>query len=91
MGWGLIMSCITAWMAAAGRPFPRSRSLGELLVVVGAVAEGMALARGAAGVDVEQLGGGVAHLLGGLALGLFPLAAAQLVQRRIRARRRCSG
>jgi hypothetical protein len=29
----------------------------------------MALARGAAGVDVEQLGGRVAHLLGGLALG----------------------
>jgi hypothetical protein len=58
---------------------------GELLVVVRRVAEGMALARGAAGVDVEQLGGGVAHLLGGLALGLFPLAAAQLVQRRFSA------
>ena len=41
----------------------------------------MAFAGGAAGVDVEQLGSGVAHLLGGLALGFFPLAAAQLVQR----------
>jgi hypothetical protein len=74
------------WSAVSSKP-----KSGELLVVLGAVAEGMALARGAAGVDVEQLGGGVAHLLGGLALGLFPLAAAQLVQRRLRARRRCSG
>ncbi len=41
----------------------------------------MALARGAAGVDVEQLGRAVAHLFGRLALGFFPLAAAQLVQR----------
>ena len=55
---------------------------GELLVVLRAVAKGVALARGAAGVDVEQLGGGVPHLLGGLAFGLVPLAAAQLVQRR---------
>ena len=54
----------------------------ELLVVLRAVPKGVALARGAAGVNVEQLGGGVAHLLGGAALGLFPLAAAQLVQRR---------
>jgi hypothetical protein len=51
------------------------------LVVVRRVAEGKTLAGGAAGVDVQQLGGGVAHLLGGLAFGLFPLAAAQLVQR----------
>jgi hypothetical protein len=34
------------------------------------------------GVEREQFGGGVAHLLGGLALGLFPLAGAELVQRR---------
>ena len=46
-----------------------------------AVAEGMALAQCAAGVDVEQLGRAVAHLLCGLAFGFFPLAAAQLVQR----------
>jgi hypothetical protein len=38
------------------------------------------LARGALGVEREQLGGGVAHLLGGLLLGLFPLAGAQGVQ-----------
>ena len=43
----------------------------------------MALSGGAPGVDVQQLGGGVAHLLGGLAPGFFPLAAAQLVQRRL--------
>jgi hypothetical protein len=43
----------------------------------------VALARGAPGVEVQQLGRGVAHLLGGLALGLVPLAAAQLVQRRL--------
>ena len=41
----------------------------------------MALAGGAAGVDVEQLCGAVAHLFGRLAFGLFPLATAKLVQR----------
>ena len=35
----------------------------------------------AAGIDVEQLGGGIADLLGGLALGLFPLFRAQSMQR----------
>ncbi len=34
------------------------------------------------GVQVEELGGGVAHLARGLALGLLPLPAAQPVQRR---------
>src|SRR6185295_9605607 len=34
-------------------------------------------------VDREQLGGGVADLLGGLALGLVPLAGAELVERRL--------
>ena len=56
---------------------------GEGLVVVRARSgSAIALARGAAGVQVQQLGGGVAHLLGGLALGLVPLARAQPVQRR---------
>ena len=41
----------------------------------------MAFARGAARIEVEQLGRGVAHLFGGLALGLVPLARAELVQR----------
>jgi hypothetical protein len=40
---------------------------GEGLVVVRAEAVREAFARGAAGVQVQQLGGGVAHLLGGLA------------------------
>jgi hypothetical protein len=55
---------------------------GEGLVVVRLEAEGVALACRAACVQVQQLGGRVAHLLGGLAPGLFPLAGAQLVQRR---------
>lgn len=63
--------------------FLEAEVVGEHFVVGGRVAEGMALPRGAAGVDVEQLGGRVAHLLGGLALGLFPLAGAQPVQRRL--------
>ena len=57
--------------------------VGEHLVVLRRKAEGMAFARSAARVDVEQLGGRIAHLLGGAALGLFPLARAQLVQRRL--------
>ena len=52
----------------------------EGLVVVRLEAEGEALARGPARVQVEQLGGGVAHLLGGLAPGLVPLAGAEPVQ-----------
>ena len=63
--------------------FLEAKVVGEHLVVGRRIAEGMALARGAARVDVEQLGGRVAHLLGGLALGLVPLARAQLVQRRL--------
>ncbi|GAB1384227.1 hypothetical protein MASR1M50_25480 [Burkholderiales bacterium] len=56
---------------------------GELLVIVRRIAEGVAFARGAARVQVQQLGGGVAHLLGRLAPRLVPLAAAQPVQRRL--------
>jgi hypothetical protein len=50
---------------------------GEGLVVVGAEAVREAFARGAAGVQVQQLGGGVAHLFGGLAACLLPLAGAR--------------
>ena len=60
----------------------KAEIVGEDFVVLGAVAEGMALARGTPGVDIEQLGRAVAHLLGGAALGLFPLAGAQAVQGR---------
>jgi hypothetical protein len=60
--------------------FFKAKVVGKGLVVVGRVAEGMSFACGAAGVDVQQLGGRIAHLLGGAALGFFPLAAAQFVQ-----------
>ncbi len=56
---------------------------GEGLVVVRREAMRVAVARGAARVQVQQFGGGVAHLLGGLAARLVPLARAQLVQRRL--------
>ncbi|VTQ27241.1 Uncharacterised protein [Pseudomonas aeruginosa] len=46
------------------------------------ILEREAFAGGAAGVDVEQLGGDVADLLGGLALGLLPGFRAEPVQRR---------
>jgi len=55
---------------------------GERFVVVVSELEGVAFARGALRIDVQQFGGGVAHLLHGAALGLVPRAAAQLVQRR---------
>ena len=43
------------------------------------VGEGITFARRAAGIDVEQFGGDVAHLLGGLALGFLPGLGAQAV------------
>ena len=46
------------------------------------VVERMALARGALGVQIEQFRRRVARLFHRAALGLFPLAAAQAVQRR---------
>jgi hypothetical protein len=54
---------------------------GEGGVVGAGVREGDALAGGAAGVDVQQLGGDVVGLLRGLALDLVPLVAAEAVQR----------
>ena len=84
IGCGETMSWITAWIAACWSGVSsKPKLVGEGLVVVRREAEGEALARGAAGVEVEQLGGGVAHLLGGLALGLVPLARAEPVQRRL--------
>ena len=59
-----------------------AEAVGERLVVVLPELERVALARGAQRIEVEQLRGGVAHLLGGLAARLVPLAAAELVQRR---------
>jgi hypothetical protein len=69
------MSWITAWMAARWSAVSsKPKLVGEGFVVVRPERKAHALARGAAGVQVQQFGGGVAHLLGGLALGLVPLA-----------------
>ena len=54
--------------------FFEAEARSEGFVVVRLEAEGEAFAGGASGVEVEQFGSGVAHLLGGLALGLVPLA-----------------
>ena len=62
--------------------FLEAETVGEGLVVAFLEVEGVALAGGARGVEREQFGGGVARLFGGLALGLFPLAGAERVQRR---------
>ena len=63
------------------RSFFKAKVVGKGFVIVRRVAEGVAFAGGAAGVDVEQLGSRVAHLFGGFALGLVPGGAAQFVQR----------
>jgi hypothetical protein len=60
--------------------FLEAEAVGEGLQVVLLEDERVALARGALGVEVQQFGGGVVHLLGGLLLGLFPLPRAQRVQ-----------
>ena len=60
----------------------KAEVVGKAFVVVGRIAEGMAFAGSTARINVQQLGGRVAHLLGGAAFGFFPLAAAQAVQRR---------
>src|SRR4051812_38146638 len=65
------------------RRFVETEVVGEGLVVLRGKTESVAFARGAAGIEVQQFGGGVAHLFGRLALGLFPLARAELVQRRL--------
>ncbi len=62
--------------------FLEAEAVRERFQVVLLDAEGVALPRGALGVELEQFGGGVAHLLRGARARLVPLAAAQLVQRR---------
>jgi hypothetical protein len=62
--------------------FLETETVGKGLVIVLGKGEGMALAGGAGGVESQQFGGGVARLLGRLALGLFPLAGAERMQRR---------
>ncbi len=63
--------------------FLEAEARGEGLVVVRREAERMAFAGRAARVEVQQLGGRVAHLLRGPAPGALPLARAELVQRRL--------
>ena len=53
---------------------------GELAVFLAGGREGEPLAGFPAGVNFQQLGGGVAHFARGLPAGLFPLVAAQAVQ-----------
>ncbi len=53
---------------------------GELAVVVARRRKGEPLAGGAARVDLQQFGGGIAHLLRCTLPGLLPLVAAQAVQ-----------
>src|SRR4029079_9835947 len=55
----------------------------ERFVVVRLEAERVPFARRPPRVDREQLGGGVADLLGGLALRLLPLPGAELVEGRL--------
>src|SRR5690554_3781864 len=49
-------------------------------VVCTGITKSMTLACGTAGVDVQQFGGDITHLFGGLALGLAPLFGAKAVQ-----------
>ena len=65
------------------RRLVEAEAVGEALVVVRREFEGVALAQRAARIQVEQLGGRVAHLFGRAFLRLFPLARAERVQRRV--------
>ena len=62
--------------------FLETEALGEQCVVVFLEGEGMTCAGGAYGVEGKQLGGGVSCLFRCFALGFFPLAGTQRVQRR---------
>ncbi len=68
--------------ALVGR-FLETEARGESFVVVRRIAVRVALSCGAACVQCEQFGRGVAHLLGGAAFGLLPLPRTELVQRRL--------
>ena len=71
--------------------FLEAEAVGEGFQFLLLEVELVALARGALGVEVQQFGGGVAHLRGGLLLGLFPLAGTEPVQFDLLPdRRRCS-
>ncbi len=60
--------------------FFEAKAFGKGIQIVLLVVELVAFARGALGVEVQQLGGGIAHLRGSLALGALPLATAEAMQ-----------
>ena len=71
--------------------FLEAEAVGEGFEVVLLEVEGVALARGALGVERQQFGGGVAHLLGGLASWPFPTGRSRACAARpLPGRRRCS-
>ena len=63
------------------RRFLEAEALGEGRIAGRVELEGMSGPGGAAGIEIEQLDGGVACLLGRLAARLVPLAGTQCVQR----------
>ena len=63
------------------RGFFKAKASGKTLIFCAVQAEGVSGTGGAAGVDAQQLGSGVAHLACGAAARFFPLAAAETVQR----------
>jgi hypothetical protein len=81
MGLPDFMSATTASMAGhLVGGFFEAKAVGEGFQVVLLEVELVALAGGALSIQGQQLGGGVAHLLGGLLLGFLPLAGAEGVQ-----------
>ena len=61
--------------------FVKPEVVGKHFVVSRAETKRMAFAQGSAGINIEQFCRTVAHLLGSLAFGFFPLAATEFVQR----------
>ena len=61
--------------------FVKGKAIGKGGVVVFGQGKGVAFAGGALGVQVQQLGGGVAGFFGGALFGLVPLRRAQFGQR----------
>ena len=61
--------------------FLEAETVGEGLIVVFLESEGMALAGCSCSVQRQQFGRGVARLFGRLALGFFPLAGTERMQR----------
>ena len=62
------------------RRFLEAKALGKGFIVMLVETEAVTLARGALGIQMQQLGRGIAYLLGGARLGLVPGVAAQAMQ-----------